>query len=82
MGWRSSKTKRKGKIMQKITNQMMKQYEAIRKSGVCNMYDYYAVQQEASATNFYALASLSREEYKILLINFNYLMKKYKIKQE
>jgi len=67
--------------MDRITKEMMEQYEAIRQSGVTNMFDYFNVRTIAKKGKCKELASLSLEDYKILLFNFNKLMKKYDIKQ-
>ena len=64
-----------------ITKEIMEQYEAIRQSGACNMFDYFCVVDIADRTDMDELASLTREEYKQLLMNFNALMKKHDIKQ-
>ncbi|MBU0777760.1 DUF5049 domain-containing protein [Patescibacteria group bacterium] len=64
-----------------MTKEIMEQYEAIRKSGVTNMFDYYNVVKIADKLEFYSLASLIREEYGQLLMNFSSLMKKYDISQ-
>jgi len=64
-----------------INKEMMEQYEAIRQSGATNMFDYYNVRSIANKVEYFALASLSLEDYKILLLNFNKLMKKYNITQ-
>lgn len=64
-----------------ISKKIMEQYEKIRQSGATNMYDYYRVINIADILSFYELASLSLENYKILLLNFQKLMKYYDIKQ-
>ena len=64
-----------------ISKKTMEQYEAVRKSGVTNMFDYYAVIRAAEWWKFYSLASLTSKDYKELLMNFGKLMKKYNIKQ-
>lgn len=64
-----------------ISKEVMEQYEAVRKSGVINMFDYYSVIEIAGKLKFDSLSSLTREEYKELLMNFGKLMKKYSIKQ-
>lgn len=68
-------------MMEKITKETMEQYEKIRQSGACNMLDYYCVQGIASKMEMYSLASLSREDYGELLMNFGTLMKEHNIKQ-
>lgn len=64
-----------------ITKEIMEQYEEVRCSGACNMYDYYCVTRTARSMKLFSLASLSMEEYEILISNFNLLMKKHDIKQ-
>ena len=64
-----------------ISKKTMEQYEQVRQSGVTNMYDYYGVITAANRRKFYALASLTGEEYSKLLSNFGKLMKQYDIKQ-
>ena len=65
-----------------ITKEVMEQYEAIRQMGPCNMFDYGCVGVVAARMDFFKLASLTRKEYRDLLMNFSELMKKYNIKQE
>ena len=64
-----------------IAKKTVEQYEAVRKSGITNMYDYYAVMRAAEWMKFSSLASLSSKKYMELLRNFGKLMKKYNIKQ-
>lgn len=64
-----------------ITKKTMEQYEAVRKSGATNMYDYYNVIRVADTMGFSSLASLTWRKYKGLLMNFSKLMKKYNIEQ-
>ena len=59
----------------------MEQYEAVRKSGATNMYDYPGVITIAHRMGLYNLASINREDYVKILQNFGKLMKKYNIKQ-
>jgi hypothetical protein len=67
--------------MTEIRKKTMDQYELVRKSGATNMYNYYQVINIADQLGFYSLASLTRDEYGDLLMNFSSLMKKYNIKQ-
>lgn len=69
-------------ITKVITKDMMVQYEKIRSSGICDMYNYYNVVYVADKLEFYALASLTRKDYALLLQNFSSLMKHYGIEQE
>lgn len=64
-----------------ITKKVMEQYEKIRQIGVTNMYNYYGVIYAAKALKFEELARISLKNYKILLLNFQKLMKHYDIKQ-
>ena len=68
--------------MKNITVEVVEQYEAIRQSAFCNMFDIKCVQKTASKVEMYELASLSLEEYKYLLNNFSKLMKKFGFSQE
>lgn len=65
-----------------MTKQIMQQYEKIRSSGVCNMFDYNCVTHVAAGLGYEELAELKFTEYKDLLMNFNKYMKKFKIKQK
>jgi hypothetical protein len=65
----------------KITKEVMEQYEAIRRSGVTNMFDYFTVIEIALKARLSQLGHLSRDEYIYILQNFGRLMKKYDIKQ-
>jgi len=65
-----------------MTKEIMEQYEAIRQSGACNMFDYCCVQRIADKCEMYALASLTRKEYGKVLMNFGKYMKKFGIKQK
>jgi len=62
-----------------ITKEVIKQYEQIRKMGLCNMFDFRCVSNIADQIEFYDLAELTREEYVYILSNFRKLMKKYNI---
>ena len=59
----------------------MEQYEKIRQTGATDMYDYYSVVNIAKILKFKELAEISLKDYKILLLNFQKLMKHYDIKQ-
>ncbi len=67
--------------MIEITKETMEQYEKVRQSGACNMFDYYCVQGIANKLEMYALGALNKEDYKTLLMNFGKLMKKHDVKQ-
>lgn len=62
-----------------VTKKIMQQYENIRSKGVCNMFDYYCVVKMADRLKYFALAALTYEEYKDLLMNFGKYMKDFNI---
>lgn len=64
-----------------ISKKMMEQYERIRQTSATDMYNYYGVVDVAKILKFKELARVSLENYKILLLNFQKLMKHYDIKQ-
>lgn len=64
-----------------MTEEIMEQYETVRQSSACNMFDYYCVIQIANKLDMDDLANVSRDEYKDILKNFNKYMKKFKIDQ-
>ena len=64
-----------------MTKTIMEQYEKIRSSGVCNMYDYYCVIRTAIEFDCLKLAALTEEEYTDILTNFGKYMKQFDIKQ-
>jgi hypothetical protein len=70
------------KALEVITKDMMVQYKKIHQSGLCDMFDHPHVTRTAHNVEFYALASLTRKDYALLLQNFNSLMKHYGIEQE
>jgi hypothetical protein len=72
----------KQEVTELITEEIMGQYEIIRKVGQCNMVDYRCVNNEAWLHGFYELADLNGEEYRILLKNYGKLMKHYQIGDE
>jgi len=49
---------------------VIKQYEYIRKSGLCNMYDYDCVVDLANKLGFYDLAVLGKRKYMLLQEKF------------
>ncbi len=65
----------------KITKEVMEQYEQIRSLGPCNMFDSACVQRFANEMEFYDLACLTTDEYVYILSNFSELMKKHNIIQ-
>ena len=64
-----------------ISKECMEQYEAVRRSGLCNMFDRYCVTGAACAMGFDDLADLDRKGYTALLQNFGALMEYYGIEQ-
>ena len=66
---------------ERISKEVMEQYEIIRKSGVSNMFDIFAVKRYARQVGLNALANLSRDDYIYILENFPMLMKGYDIEQ-
>lgn len=72
--------KSKTNLKEKITKEMMEQYERIRSLGPCNVFDYHCVVRAATELEFYDLAELGKDEYITILTNFDELMKKFGIK--
>ena len=64
-----------------ITKKVMEQYESVRRSGICNMFDYYCVMRAAMTSDYRELAALYVNDYMYLLSNFGSLMKLYGVKQ-
>jgi len=52
-----------------ITEEAMSQYKAIKRSELCNMFDYKHVITKAGQLGLYNLASLNMEQYGKLLMN-------------
>jgi hypothetical protein len=67
-------------ILNQITKENMLDYEFIRESGLCNMFDYYSVMRVAINAKM-NLGNFTLDQYKLLLMNFNSLMKFYNIIQ-
>ena len=65
-----------------MTKEIMQQYETIRQSGACNMFNYNCVIDIANRFGFDALAEVTWDQYKDILMNFNKYMKEFDIKQE
>jgi hypothetical protein len=68
-------------VLSIITKDIMLDYEAIRKSGITNMFDYFTVVKFAKRLQMKELAQLTLAEYKLLLMNFGRLMQYYGIVQ-
>jgi len=66
----------------RISKEVMEQYEAIRRSGVTNMLDIFAVKTVAKRVGLDELAKVSREDYIYLLQHFGTLMSGYGVQQE
>ena len=64
-----------------ITKKVMEQYESVRRSGICNMFDYYCVMRAAMTSDYRELAALYVNDYIYLLSNFGSLMKLYGVNQ-
>ena len=64
-----------------MTKEIMEQYEAVRQSGACNMFNYNCVTNVAETLGFDALAEVSFDKYKDILMNFEKYMKQFDIKQ-
>lgn len=64
-----------------ISKKMIEQYEKIRQTGATDMYSYCGVIDIAKILKLKELAGISLEDYKVLLLNFQKLMKHYDIKQ-
>jgi len=64
---------------------LIKQYETIRKSRACNMFNYPCVQETAFDFGMEELGTFIEEEgrkgYRILLQNFSALCTKYEIQR-
>lgn len=65
----------------RISKEIVEQYEKVRQSGKTNMFDYYNVITIANSFGFYALATITRDDYIYLLQNFGKLMSLYNIQQ-
>lgn len=68
-------------IAKVISKKTMEQYERIRQTGLTNMYDHNGVIRTAMFLKCKELANITYSNYKILLLNFQKLMKHYDIKQ-
>ena len=66
----------------KITKEIMQQYENVRQSGATNMFDYWNVMSVANKFQFHQLGSLTQDEYLFILQGFSRLMSKFNISQE
>ena len=67
-------------VLELISKEAMQQYEIVRKSGVCNMFDMTCIAEVCSALEFQDLLEITedRKSYSTLLRNFSDLMQHYK----
>lgn len=65
----------------KITYNIMSQYEIVRRLGRCNMFNYPCVIDCARMLELNDLANLNEKEYVYILENFSDLMIKFNINQ-
>lgn len=57
-----------------IPNEVMEQFETVRKSALFNMFDFYGVQREAFDREFYAFVNFTEnnsEQYHKILDYYN-----------
>jgi len=67
-----------------VQKEIIQQYEDIRQSGLCNMFNYTDVRyvaQRISADALFSFIKDSMDSYTTILRNFSELMKKFDIKQ-
>jgi len=69
------------KVIETISKKAVEQFESIRQDGACNMMDRRCVQNEADDYAYYSLASLTKPEYAMLLLNYSALMEYYQIER-
>lgn len=65
----------------KITNATMEEYELLRESGFCKMFDYEHVMRLVDEYLLEDLADLTIEEYGYLVTNYIQLMEKHNVKR-
>ncbi len=65
-----------------ITKRHMYQYEAVRRSGVSNMFDYPRVIGLAKVLGLQDLAAVTKKEYVDILSNYSTYMKKFGLERE
>lgn len=67
-------------VLELISKEAMQQYEIVRKSGVCNMFDMTCVATACNILEFQELQEVieDRKSYSTLLRNFSDLMQHYK----
>ena len=71
------------KVLDLISKEAMQQYEIVRKSGICNMFDMTCIAEVCSTLEFQDLLEITedRKSYSTLLMNFSDLMEHYGITQ-
>jgi hypothetical protein len=72
-----------GEMEKRMTKAVVQDYETIRRSGICNMFDITYVAQAATMMGFKELAKVAKDRaaYSYLLQNFGWLIAQYEIKQ-
>lgn len=65
-----------------ITKKVIEQYETVRISGLCNMFDYICVTDTADQLGLQDLSWLSKKEYTLILKNFAKYVALYNVKQQ
>jgi len=72
------------KLDNSTQEKIIQQYENLRQSGICNMFDHVSVVTNAHHLNYnelFSFACNNYDGYGSLLMNFSKLMKKFDIKQ-
>jgi len=64
-----------------ITKEIMEEFEAVRRSGYTNMFDFNGVRNWANLMGLDLLGSITRSAYISLLMNYDKLMEKYEIEK-
>ena len=65
-----------------MTKTIMQQYEIVRSSGACNMWNYGCVISTAKKLDCIKLSEVTKDEYMDILQNFCKYMKQFDIKQK
>ena len=67
-------------VLELISKEAMQQYEIVRKSGVCNMFDMTCIAEVCNSLDYQDLLEVAedRKSYSTLLRNFSDLMQHYK----
>ena len=71
-------------VLELVCEEAMQEYEDLRRSGLCNMFDLGCVVEAADGIGWNALLEVAenRSAYLTLLRNFGKLMKHYGITQD